>query len=160
MAGLYSEKNRERANGAFYIRLASGSSVPQVVHNEPFDEKFLSILRQKDAGDDSKGVEEAEVKQLVLRQDGGVVMVVERNHQLQRGASAGRGFWRDGMRLVINYYYDDLFVLGIQPDGKPQWKTVLHKKQYSQDDEGTFSSFFLFLNSDKMRLFIQRRNQI
>ncbi|MBK8428889.1 MAG: hypothetical protein IPL27_24370 [Lewinellaceae bacterium] len=151
VAGLYSEKSKDRANGAFYIRMTSGATIPQVVHNEPFDDKFISILRQKEVGDDTKGIDESEVKQLVLRQDGGAVMVVERNHQLQRGASAGRGFWRDGMRLVIDYYYDDLFVLGFQPDGKPQWKTVLHKKQYSQDDEGTFSSFFLFLNSDKLR---------
>ncbi len=151
VAGLYSDKNKEKANGAFFLRLAVGSSSPQVLHYEPFDDKFVSILRQKDVADDGKGIADSEVKQVILRQDGGAVMIVERSHQLQRGASSGRGFWRDGMRLVIDYYYDDVFVLGFQPDGKPQWKTVLHKKQYSQDDEGTFSSFFLFMNSDKLR---------
>jgi hypothetical protein len=151
IAGLYSDKNKEKANGAFYLRLPVGASTPQVLHYEPFDEKFLSILRQKDVADDGKGVTDSEVKQVLLRQDGGAVMVVERSHQLQRGASSGRGFWRDGMRLVIDYYFDDVYVLGFQPDGKPQWKTVLHKKQYSQDDEGTFSSFFLFMNADKLR---------
>jgi hypothetical protein len=151
VAGLYGEKNKDRANGAFYIRMSAGVKTPEVLHYEPFDEKFISIIRQKDVGDDGKGIAESEVKQLVLRQDGGAVMVVERSHQLQRGASAGRGFWRDGMRLVVDYYFDDIFVLGFQPDGRPQWKTVLHKKQYSQDDEGTFSSFFLFRNADKLR---------
>lgn len=151
VAGLYSDRNKERANGAFYFRLPVGASSPQVFHYEPFDEKFVSILRQKDVSDDGKGIEDSQVREMVLRQDGGAVMVVERSHQLQRGASAGRGFWRDGMRLVIDYYFDDIYVLGFQPDGKPQWKTVLHKKQYSQDDEGTFSSFFLLMNSDKLR---------
>lgn len=151
IAGLYSDKSKDRANGAFYVRLALGAMTPQVFHYEPFDDKFISILRQKDVADDNKGIADSEVKQLIMRQDGGALLIVERSHQLQRGASAGRGFWRDGMRLVIDYYFDDVFVLGFQPDGRPQWKTVLHKKQYSQDDEGTFSSYFLFLNSDKMR---------
>ncbi|MCA0235081.1 MAG: hypothetical protein LCH81_01715 [Bacteroidetes bacterium] len=151
VAGLYSEKNKENANGAFYLRMTAGANAPQVLRYEPFDDKFVSILRQKDVSDDGKGISDSEVRQLVLRQDGGAVMVVERSHQLQRGASSGRGFWRDGMRLVIDYYFDDVYVLGFQPDGQPQWKTVLHKKQYSQDDEGTFSSFFLFMNQDKLR---------
>ena len=149
-AGLFGERNRERANGTFYFRTVPGDTA-QILRFEPFDDKFMSILRRKNVEDDTKGLEDAEVCQLVLRQDGGVLLLVERKHEIQRGAGAGRGFWRDGVRSVVDYYYDDVFVVALQPDGRAQWKTVLNKKQYSQDDEGTFSSFFLFRSADKLR---------
>jgi hypothetical protein len=152
-AGLYAEKNRDRANGIFFLSVAPGdTSGKAVLRYEPFDDKFISVLRQKDVSDDTKGVEDADVKQLVLRQDGGVIVVVERQHEIQRGSAAGRGFWREGMRMVVDFYFDDVFIVALHPDGRAHWKTVLHKKQYSQDDEGTFSSYFLVRGSDKLRV--------
>jgi hypothetical protein len=151
-AGLYAEKNRERTNGVYFIGLRpEAAKETYVIQYEPFDDKFISILRQKDVSDDTKGVADASVSKIMLRQDGGVLLIAERQHEIQRGASAGRGFWRDGVRLIIDYYYDDMFVVGIHPDGRIHWKTVLHKKQFSQDDDGTFSSFFLMRNTDKLR---------
>lgn len=149
-AGLYGEKNRERANGTFYIRSIPGDT-SQIVRYEPFDDKFMSILRRKNVEDDNKGLDDAQVKNLVLRQDGGVLLVVERQHEIMRGSSGARGFWRDGVRAVVDFYYDDVFIVGLQPDGRAQWKTVLNKKQYSQDDDGTFSSFTVFRSPDKLR---------
>jgi len=148
-AGLYADKNKDRANGVFFLSMTPGDS-SHVLRYEPFDDKFISILRKKDVEEDTKGVPDAEVKQLILRQDGGVLLVAERHHEIQRGSSAGRGFWREGLRMVVDFYFDDLFVIAMHPDGQTQWKTVLHKKQYSQDDEGTFSSFFLLRNTDKL----------
>ncbi len=148
-AGLYADKNKDRANGVFFLSMFAGDT-SHVLNYEPFDDKFISILRRKDVEDDTKGVADAEVKQLILRQDGGVVIIAERHHEIQRGASGGRGFWREGLRMVVDFYFDDLFVIAMHPDGRIQWKTVLHKKQYSQDDEGTFSSFFLLRNTDKL----------
>jgi hypothetical protein len=113
----------------------------------------MSILRQKNVGDDSRGIADSQLRELLLRQDGGIIMVAERYHEVQRGAAAGRGFFRDGMRMIVDYYYDDMFVMAFQPNGQAQWKTALHKKQYSQDDEGTFSSYFLMRNADRMRFF-------
>ena len=152
-AGLWAEKGRERANGAFYLTMIPGSDSAQVLRYEPFDEKFMSILRQKDVGEDSRGIADAQLRELLLRQDGGIIMVAERYHEIQRGAAAGRGFFRDGMRMIVDYYYDDVFVAAFLPNGQAQWKTALHKKQYSQDDEGTFSSYFLMRNADRMRFF-------
>lgn len=148
-AGLYSDKNRDRANGVFFLKMDAGGTA--AVSYEPFDDKFISVLKRKDVEDDTKGISDAEVKQLILRQDGGVLLVAERHHEIQRGTSAGRGFWREGLRMIVDFYYDDLFVIAIEPTGQTQWKTVLHKKQYSQDDEGTFSSFFLLRNTDRLR---------
>jgi len=150
-AGLYADKNRDRANGIFYLSLTPGDTTRRILRYQPFDDKFMSILRRKDVEED-KGIDDAEITQLVLRQDGGVVAVAERRREIQRGTAVGRGFWREGMRVVMDFYYDDLFIVAINPDGSVHWKTVLHKKQYSQDDEGTFSSFFLARSPDRIRI--------
>jgi hypothetical protein len=46
-----------------------------------------------------------------------------------------------------------LVVVTTLPDGSVQWNTVLHKKQYSQDDDGIYSSFFAMLGNRQLRLF-------
>lgn len=141
-AGLYTEKNRDRTNGIFFVKLSPDNGT-SVLRRIEFSDKVISILRRKDVEDDNKGITDANIQQLVLRRDGGVVMIVERYYEVQRGTAASRGFWRDGMRLVLDFYYDDLLLVSVNPDGELHWTTVLHKKQYSQDDEATFSSYFL-----------------
>ncbi len=148
-AGLYADKNRDRANGVFFVRVVPGSGAP-FLHYEEFNDKVISILRRKDVSDDNKGITDANIQQLVLRRDGGVMVVIERYHEIQRGSGASRGFWRDGMRLVLDYYYDDLLLMTLNPNGELHWTTVLHKKQYSQDDEATFSSYFLMLKEENI----------
>ncbi len=152
-AGLWSEKGHDRANGAFYISIMPGRDSAQVIRYELFDEKFMSVLHQKEVGEDNRGIGDALLRELLVRQDGGIIMVAERYHEVERGSAAGRGFFHDGMRTIMDYYYDDLFVIAFEPNGKTQWKTALHKKQYSQDDEGTFSSYFLMRNTDRMHFF-------
>lgn len=148
-AGLFADKNRDRANGTFYLSVPAQDSAFTLRFN-PFDDQFVSVVRGKEVEDDSRGLSNAEVQQVVLRRDGGVVLVGEQQQEVQRGTSAGRGFWREGVRLVIDYYYNDMFAIALGPDGHPDWNTVLHKKQYSQDDEATFSSFFLFRMADRL----------
>jgi hypothetical protein len=148
--GLYAEKARDRVNGCFFLAVKQDLDSTYLIHFEPFDAKFISILRGKDVEDDTKGITEAEVRQLILRQDGGLILIGERSHEVQRGSAAGRGFWREGVRMIIDYYYDDIFAIAMHRDGQTHWKTVLHKKQYSEDDEGTFSSFFIARSQDKL----------
>ena len=67
--------------------------------------------------------------------------------------TANRSMVYDNMsRSVVDYFYEDLFVLAFYPDGNLHWNTILHKKQYSQDDEGVFSSYFLFKTPAFLRL--------
>ena len=47
------------------------------------------------------------------------------------------------MGLGMDYFYDNVFVLSIAPDGKAQWRSIFHKKQISQEDGAIYSSFFM-----------------
>jgi hypothetical protein len=149
--GLWGDRIKNRANGTFFFSMGLDDKRLQVLHYEAFDEKFVSILRQRDVEDGVKGVGDSALRELVLRQDGGAVLIGERYREVQRGTAPGRGVLRDGMRLIVDYYYDDVFAISFSADGRPQWKTALHKKQYSQDDDGIFSSYFLVKNADAVR---------
>ncbi|MCS6927880.1 MAG: hypothetical protein NZM43_00125 [Saprospiraceae bacterium] len=149
-AGLYAERNRERANGAFYVRIPLVGE--PMVRYESFSDRVVSALRRKDVADDTRGISYANVRQIVLRRDGGALLVAELYHEIQRGSLAGRGIWRDGMRLVMDYYYDDLLLIALNPDGSAHWMTVLHKRQYSQDDDAIFSSFCMVRAPDRIHI--------
>ena len=43
-------------------------------------------------------------------------------------------------------------MFALHPDGSEHWNAVLHKKQYSQDDDAMYSSYFLFKTPEMLRL--------
>lgn len=149
-AGLYGVDTREKVHGAFFLKTFDGSGA-YTLHSEGFDKQFYSILKRKDINNEVAGIEDADAAHLVVRHDGGAVLISECHYEYERGMTAGRGMMREGARLIVDYYYDDVFTVAFQPNGKIQWKTVLHKKQYSQDDDATFSSFMLMRQAEQIR---------
>ena len=151
-AGLYSDKNKGRANGFFYINIDPTNPDDSLLKTEPFDDNFVSSLMGKDK-DGDKGITDIDIQDVVLRRDGGMLIIAERNRQYERRmSSVGRGYiGRDGSRYIVDYYYEDICLISVHPDGKTHWKTILHKRQYSQDDEAVFSSFFLAKTPSSLR---------
>ena len=143
--GFYSDKNLAFADGYFFLQIPSNSPKEYQVKFNEFDSEFISNLIGKEK-ENHKGIKEAVVQEIVLRRDGGILLVGERNRQYERrsAGATGRLYYDPTRRFLVDYYYEDLFVLSIHPDGRPHWKTILPKKQFSQDDNGIYSSFFLF----------------
>jgi hypothetical protein len=149
--GLFSDKNLGRADGYFYLKVNPALQGGFMFNAQPFDDAFLTNLLGKKA-DKAKGMPEAEVRDLVLRLDGGVLLIGERTRLFQRNAAAtNQGFYDPTVGFAVDFYYDELFVISIHPDGREHWSTVLHKKQYSQDDDGVYSSFFLLRTASSLR---------
>ena len=150
-AGLYSERNPAKATGYFYLNIDPGNPKSHLLNFVPFEDDFVSTLTGKEV-DENKGIIEVSVQEIVLRRDGGVLMIAERNRQMERrSAGASRVYYDGSSRFIVDYYYDELFVISIHPSGETHWKTILHKKQYSQDDEGVYSSYFLFKTPSNLR---------
>lgn len=150
-AGLYSEKNPAKANGYFYLSIDPKRPKTHLLSFTPFDDEFVANLTGKEV-DDNKGIVEVRIQDVVLRIDGGVLMIAERTRQLERrSAGASRVYYDGTSRFIVDYYYDELFVISIHPTGESHWKTILHKKQYSQDDDGVYSSYFLFKTPSNLR---------
>lgn len=148
-AGLYSERNRGRANGYFFMNIPQDSPENHTLTFEAFDEEVVDNLLGNKA-DVEKGIANLDVQEIVHRLDGGILMILERNRILERGG-IGPGGTNFNSRNVIDYYFDDVIVFSIHPDGKTHWKNVLHKRQYSQGDLAAYSSYFLLKTPANLR---------
>ncbi|MEM1215067.1 MAG: hypothetical protein AAGJ82_05255 [Bacteroidota bacterium] len=151
--GLYAENNSERSEGYFYFKLDPlATQVPDSVRFRAFHPQFLETFQGRDYRK-GRGLTDTDLREFVLRRDGGILLVGERNRQLQRRTNAmpARAMDPAGLRGMVDFYFEEVFVLSIHPDGQQHWNTIMHKKQYSQDDAGIYSSYFLFKSQGLLR---------
>jgi len=149
--GMYSDKNIARAEGYFYLSVAPDDPDRALVKFHKFDNDLMSTFMGKN---NPKGITETRVQEVVLRRDGGILMITERVKEYERRvASTNRGLYDyTGSPFMVDFYYDDLLMISIHPNGRTHWETILHKKQYSQDDGAVYSSYFLFKTPTALRL--------
>lgn len=149
--GFYFERNSARAEGYFFFSLQDNATKHTLSYHQ-FDEDFVETIIGKEIRK-NRGLEEIKIQDLVLRQDGGIVIIGEEARNYQRRLASTNRMVYDGLtRNITDFYYNDMFALCLNPNGKLDWETIMHKKQYSQDDFGAFSSFFLFKNPGSLRL--------
>jgi hypothetical protein len=150
ITGLYSDRNTSRALGFYFVRYQP--LLPYTVHLLPFDESLLAEVHGREVST-SRGLSDFNVQQVALTRDGGAVLIAEMNKEFSRRSSLpvrrdngafARGGW-------VDYYYEDLILFAVHPDGTEHWKEVLRKRQYSQDDDAIYSSFFLLKTPSRLR---------
>lgn len=150
--GLYSEDNLARAAGPFYLRLPLGDQENGILRFHELDDTFVSTFMGKNFNAKNRGITETTAREIVLRKDGGILLIGERERIYERNLPGGRLDMAGG-RFIVDYYLDDLFIISFNPDGSLHWQEILHKKQYSQDDDAVYSSYFLLKTPTNLRLF-------
>lgn len=147
--GFYSEKDMSRASGIFYLNVDPRDPEDRTLRFNKFDTKTLTAVLGK-KGKRAKGLREISVQEVVLRRDGGAILIGERNRMYERGGTTRT--YIDGLNsFMTDYYFDELLITSIHPTGELHWNTILHKKQYSQDDNAIYSSYFLFKTPSSLR---------
>lgn len=150
ISGLCGDRNTSRAKGFYFIRYFEDG------HHElsylPFDDSLLTEVNGRGVSV-SRGLSDFTVQRVALRQDGGAVIIAELIKEFSRRSSLpmqrDNGMYaRDGW---VDYYFEDLILFAVNPDGKEHWKEVLRKRQYSQDDGAMYSSFLLFKTPERLR---------
>ncbi|WP_020568595.1 hypothetical protein [Neolewinella persica] len=151
--GLYTTKDFTQASGYFWINVDPKNASSARPDFTPFPLTLVRNIEGKKYNKKSPGIDELSVRDLVLRQDGGGLIITERNRQLERRSNASRTqvINNYGIRPLVDYHYDELIVFSVHPDGNTHWTNILHKKQYSQDDGGVYSSYFLMENPRSLR---------
>lgn len=152
-AGLYTTKELVRADGYFWVNIDPDNPSAARPDFTPFPLNLIRNIEGKKYNKKNPGIDELSVRDIVLRQDGGGLIITERNRQLERRSNASRNQVVNnfGIRPLVDYHYDELVVFSVYPDGEPHWSNILHKKQYSQDDGGVYSSYFLMENPRSLR---------
>jgi hypothetical protein len=149
--GLYAQENIGRAMGTFYLRLPLSNPNGGILEFAEMSDDLVLTLMGKNFNAKNRGLTETVAREIILRKDGGILLICERQRIYERNISAGR-FDRFGGRFIVDYYLDDLLVTSYNPDGSIHWQQVLHKKQYSQDDYAMYSSYFLMKTPVSLRL--------
>lgn len=152
-SGLYTEKANSRQNGLFILRINSLNPQKRIYKKYPFDPKLENEIIAE-IKDRQEGILDLKPVEIVLREDGGVMLISEIQKVHQRYGGLASAVSRNvGNRSWTDYYNEDIVMHSFFPDGTHHWNLVLHKKQYSQDDAAAYSSFFTFKNRSAVRLF-------
>lgn len=143
-AGLYSAE-KGAVNGIFYFK-TDLEQIPNIQTSE-LEESFMRSL----TGKKSKkihGIDHFAIGQLVLRKDGGVLLVAEQRFTYE---SSMAFYEEERKKTQADYLYENILVASIHPSGKVYWKDVLFKSQSSENDNARYSSFFTVKTNSSIR---------
>lgn len=164
--GLYADKSITRANGVFKFALSIDRKKAGNIQKIPFDQHLIASLAGKTTKKSLRGAEDLQISHAIVRSDGGVLLLMEKVKIFHRSSIEMPGQYRrtNLSRMSTDYYFEDVFALSISPFGAPDWKAMLYKQQTSQNDQGIFSSYFLWQNKSSIRLIfnddIKRRTNV
>ena len=148
-SGYYSEDHSSRSLGTFFLNFDPDEEESQVLSFLPFSDNVLSDILAETAIQKGKSLDGIRARQMVLRKDGGILLAGEITRTVERQvASSGRMV---SSNFSTDYYFEDVLLTAINPDGTPHWNNVLYKRQFSQDDNGVFSSFFMASTPSALR---------
>lgn len=162
--GLYSVKTADICHGSYYISVNPRQPDSSAAHFDIFPIDFLQNLMGKSFKANKTSLTDLKIKDLVLRGDGGALLMVEMDRVYVRRSAPMYGMYgRLSTTFPENstdFYNDDILVFAFHPTGAVHWREILRKKQSSSDDGGRYSSFFLtktrgslrFLYNDEVKM--------
>lgn len=143
--GFYSNKKSGSYDGIIYASYDIAGGTFQTRKMIPFDPELIKIAGSRRR---NHAFDNYEVKQLIVKNDGGFVLVSEIHFITTRSNYLpGMGyysFYSPAMTTMVReYHYNDIMALSYNKDGARDWVAYIPKEQYSQEDGGVFSSYAL-----------------
>jgi hypothetical protein len=144
--GFYAEKKTGAYVGVLYASydMTSGSILNKKAI--PFDNNMLGAEGHRTH---HRPFDEFHIKQIIVKNDGGFVLVAESSFITLRSSYApGDGYYSYYYGPYMNatvreYHFDDIMALSYNGNGNQEWNAFVPKEQYSQEDGGLFSSYAL-----------------
>ncbi len=149
LGGLFKKPNESGILGYFTYVLSEVET--PVFHL--FDEKKIKEWTGK-KNKTSLTNYDLQLNSIRFLEDGSNVLIMENVKQYVRRPYFGAGLDNGGSFAAsrwVDYYYDDIIVSCINTKKEKAWETILRKKQFSQDDDGINSSFFVVTNKSFLR---------
>jgi len=154
VAGLFHDKNKIGSKGYFYCLLSSDFLSPTIVPEYKSYDKYIlkEVFGKKKTKE--KSLQYYNLKDVIFRKDGGFLLITEMNKELARRNyyNGYNRFSNDNITSVWkDFYNENIILFALKPDGSNHWSKVLHKKQFSQDDDNIYGSFFTFETPSRLR---------
>jgi hypothetical protein len=158
--GFYSANGIQSIKGNFFLRLDAQSGEQLTLTTSDFDIEFMTefmtdkenqrMYRMMDRGTKEPELFQYVLDELILDEDGGVLMIAEQfytEEQLVRSFDA-RG--RANVQRDIQYRHNDIIVIRISAGGITEWNTKIPKRQTSLNDNGLYSSYSMVKVADRL----------
>lgn len=150
-AAFYSDKKNGNLQGLAYAVFNPDNNSFSIAKKIPFDEDLLEATEGRNK---RKVFNNFEVRQIIIKNNGGFIVNAENAYVTTRTTyPSGYGYYSSyyynapfGNTSVREYIFGDILSMSFDGQGNRSWFTFIRKDQYSQDDEGMFSSYS-FMNS-------------
>ena len=140
-AGLYTNDKEGVIRGIFYHKINGQTGAIDLAISKELSESELKNFNTKKDKGGAEGLDpNFEMKDLILREDGSVVLTAEEVFTTHESYSSG-----GRMESVTNYNTNDLLVSSIAPDGRVEWVKMVPKKQAFGGTE-KYSSYALMVS--------------
>ena len=143
-AGFYSERTTESMKGSFFSKINAETKKMYDIKKGAFDAAFLSQFMSKRRAKKKRELFNYRIDRLVLRSDGGALMIAEQFYIRVSTQTDANGF----QTTTYTYYYNDIMAINMNPDGSIEWATRIPKRQI--DGSGAFSSYAMTISKGKI----------
>lgn len=164
--GFYSERGTTSVKGTYFFKLDAKTKEISNQNLKEFDFDLLTEFmsaRQRDRaeravaeGDERRSPElyRFSLDHLILRSDGGALLIAEQFYVYERTYNYNPNFYRFNNNIRIDYFYNynDILVINIKPTGEIEWAARIPKRQSTMNDGGFYSSYAMSIVRDKIYL--------
>jgi len=156
-AAYYSDKKNGNLLGLMYAVFNPENNSFSIYKKIPFDAELKNAAEGKNK---KKVFNNFEVRQIILKNDGGFLLTSENAYITTRSSyPTGYGFYSSyyyapfGNSSIREFIYGDILSMDFDAQGNRLWYSFIRKEQYSQEDNGIFSSY-AFMNSGAQIAFL------
>lgn len=145
IGGFYTDKKNGNYQGILYGYYDINTRTYENQKAIPFSEQLRNITGGRNT---KKAFNDYQVKQLIVKNDGGFVLISEEIYTTTRNSyNPGMGYYSwyypSMSSSVREYHYNDIMAISYDNSGNTDWHSFIRKEQYSQEDDGIFSSYAL-----------------
>mgnify|MGYP000014266518 CR=1 FL=1 len=159
------DNNRESIEGIVYFKIDNNAQKIEEKKFSAFDLDFITLNQSErqrrrserrqndDIEDNDPALYSYYFRDIILRSDGGVVIIAEQyfetvyNSNFNNGFDVGFNTFNNGIyREVIEYNYNDIIVVNVNPDGSIRWANAVPKYQSTLQPEVT--RYYSFSNAN------------
>ncbi len=158
-AGFYSNLGTFSVDGSYYMYINGENGDITNKKFKEFDIDFITQNMTEREADRTKKKEKKgkeielydyDLDDLVLREDGGVILVGEQYFVEVHTTTYTNSNGSMSSSTSYHYNYNDIIVINIDSEGQIDWAKKIPKCQESIDDGGTYSSYTMGYLEDKL----------
>lgn len=156
IVGLYHDKKFSESKGFLWI-----AGPPSLFNNRsvsyiPFSQElFFEVYGDKKRDH----LQDFAIADVIWKNDGSPILTFEMQVDISRRSAGGYIVNQSATRNYrynnaswSDHYREDVVIISLDQNHNPEWHKVFYKRQFSQNDDAIFSSFYSFLTPSRLRL--------